>query len=96
MDLHVHMVVSNSRMSSRRMDEVTTATQADHQIKVVTQLVHDSWPTSWKLSPKQALEYRYHRDEFTKIDGSIFKGHKIVLPRDLRHNVTEAVHLGHM
>ena len=83
-------------MSSRRVDEIKTATQADPQIKVMMQLVHDGWPESWKLSPKQALEYWNHRDEFTKIDGSIFKGHKIVLPRDLRHNVTEAVHLGHM
>ena len=96
MDLHVHMVVSSSRMSSRRMEEVKTATQADPQMKVVMQLVHDGWPESRKSCPTQALEYWNHRDELTEIDGIIFKGHKIVIPRDLRHKMMEAVHLGHM
>ena len=91
MDLLVHMVVSNNRMSSRRMDAIKTATQADPQIKVMMQLVHDGWPESWKLSPKQALEYWNHIDEFTKIVGRELKELKessrhFGLAKDVRKN----------
>lgn len=43
------------------------------------------------------LNYLNHRDELIKKDGIIiFKGHKIVIPRELCHKMMQAVHLGHM
>ena len=77
-DLHVHIVVANSRMSSRRMNEVKTAAQADPQMKVVMQLVHNGWPDIRKSCPTQALEYWNHRGKLNEIDVIIFKGHKII------------------
>ena len=57
MDLNVHMVVSNSRISSRRMVEVKTATQADPQMKVVMQLVQDCRPEIRKSCPAGKISW---------------------------------------
>ncbi|XP_062573713.1 uncharacterized protein K02A2.6-like [Saccostrea cucullata] len=54
-------------------------------------IIHHGWPEKRKKCPSQALEY-----ELTEIDGIIFKGHKILIPRDLRSQMMEAVHIGHM
>ncbi|XP_062600865.1 uncharacterized protein K02A2.6-like [Saccostrea cucullata] len=96
MDLHVHTVMSSTRMSDRRLEEVRLATQADPQMKILMNIIHDGWPDKRKKCPSQALEYWNHRDELTEIDGIIFKGHKIIIPRDLRRQMMEAVHIGHM
>ncbi|XP_062576025.1 uncharacterized protein K02A2.6-like [Saccostrea cucullata] len=96
MDLHVHTVMSSTRMSDRRLEEVRLATQADPQMKILMNIIHDGWPDKRKKCPSQALEYWNHRDELTEIDGILFKGHKIIIPRDLRRQMMEAVHIGHM
>ncbi|XP_062569483.1 uncharacterized protein LOC134231536 [Saccostrea cucullata] len=96
MDLHVHTVMSSTRMSDRRLEENKSATPADPQMKMLQNIIHDGWPEKRKKCPSEALEYWNHGDEMTEIDGIIFKGHKIIIPRDLRRQVMEAVHIGHM
>ncbi|XP_061167817.1 uncharacterized protein LOC133176762 [Saccostrea echinata] len=97
MDPHVHTVMSSSRVSDRRLEEVRLATQADPQMKILIIIIHDGWPEKRKKKcPSQALEYWNHRDELTEIDGIIFKSHKIIIPRDLRRQMMKAVHISNM
>jgi hypothetical protein len=76
-------------MTGRRMDDVRSATQIDPKMKLLMNIIHDGWPETRKKCPSQALDYWNHRDELTEIDNIIFKGCKIVIPRDLRRQMIQ-------
>lgn len=71
-------------MSGRRIEEVRSATQADPQIKALMNVIQYGWPECRKKCQSHALEF-LETIEVSEIDGLIFKGRKILIPRDLRH-----------
>lgn len=83
MDLHVHTVISSLRMSGRRMEEARSATQADPQMKVLMNVIQYALPECRKKNVSHVLEFWNQGDELSKIDGNIFKGCKINIPRDV-------------
>lgn len=83
MDLHVHTVISSLRMSGRRMEEARSATQADPQMKVLMNVIQYALPECRKKNVSHVLEFWNQGDELSKIDGNIFKGCTINIPRDV-------------
>ena len=42
------------------------------------------------------IDFWNHRDQLSFSDGLIMKGHQIVIPKELRSEMLETVHVGHM
>ncbi|XP_048236731.1 uncharacterized protein K02A2.6-like [Haliotis rufescens] len=96
MDAHVHMIVSNVPVSEKRMEDIRRATEADPQFSLLQQTIIDGWPEHRKLCPGTILEFWNFRDQLAFMDGIIFKGQKIVIPKSLRTSMLDKIHTGHM
>ena len=55
----------------------------------------DSWPDSRKDCDPLILDYWNFRDEVSVENGLLFKGYRLIVPKNLRNKVLQLVHKGH-
>jgi transposase InsO family protein len=96
LDVHIHTVLKSLPVSDNKLQQVRTATQNDSQFQVLKQVILDGWPDARSDCPATVLEFWNHRDEMSVGDGIIFRGQKLVIPKTLRQEMIDAVHIGHM
>jgi len=95
MDIPVHTVKSLP-ISDNRIDQIREETMRDEQLQAVKRAILEGWPSERKSCHTHAIEFWNHRDELTYEDDLILRGSRIVIPKTLRNDMTEAVHANHM
>jgi len=58
--------------------------------------VRNGWPHNISQVPKEIREFWNFRDEFTKEDGLILKGGRLVIPATMRKEILNKVHVSHL
>jgi hypothetical protein len=77
MDMQVY---SNLPVSNTKRKE--TQTETDTQLTQLRKVIHDRWPEETRKCPSEHLRVFWnHRDELSQINGIIFKGEIITIPR---------------
>ncbi|CAC5383949.1 unnamed protein product [Mytilus coruscus] len=91
----VNMVIRNTSMSDRNLEQITEETSKDDTLQTLTRLIIDCWPDEKNEVPKEVLEYWNFRDELSNVNGIILKGEKIIIPTSMRKNMLNKLHEGH-
>ena len=69
---------------------------ADHTVSsILIKTVVDGWPDSRKDCHPLILDYWNFRDEMSVENGLLFKGYRLIVPKNLRNQVLQIVHKGH-
>ncbi|CAC5381738.1 unnamed protein product [Mytilus coruscus] len=76
----VNMVIRNTSMSDRNLEQITEETSKDDTLQTLTRLIIDGWPDEKNEVPKEVFEYWNFRDELSNVNGIILKGEKITIP----------------
>ncbi|VDI83091.1 Hypothetical predicted protein [Mytilus galloprovincialis] len=92
----VNMVIRNTSMSDRNLEQITEETSKDGTLQTLTRLIIDGWPDEKNEVPKEVFEYWNFRDELSNVNGIILKGEKIVIPASMRKNILNKLHEGHL
>lgn len=96
MEAQVHTVITSVPVSDKRLSEIREATSLDSQLIALKRATLDGWADTRTHCPPIIQEFWNHRDEISEIDGIMFKGEKIIIPRKLRENMIERIHSSHM
>ena len=75
------------------MEEVRRATADDPHLHHLKHIIKEGWPENRQNCKQEMHEYWNFRDELTVIDGIIFKGTKIFIPKALREMMFEKLHI---
>ncbi|CAC5364689.1 unnamed protein product [Mytilus coruscus] len=92
----VNMVIRNTSMSDRNLEQITEETSKDDTLQRLTRLIIDDWPDEKNEVPKEVFEYWNFRDELSNVNGIILKGEKIIIPTSMRKNMLNKLHEGHL
>ncbi|XP_056017382.1 uncharacterized protein K02A2.6-like [Ostrea edulis] len=95
MDSHVHSIISRVPITSRMLDDIHIATANDQDLQTLIKTILNGWPTERKSCDSSLIEFWNYRDELSYIDGLVLKGHKILIPRSLRNQILDSLHIGH-
>ncbi|CAC5383467.1 unnamed protein product [Mytilus coruscus] len=90
------MVIRNTSMSDRNLEQITEQTSKDDTLQTLTRLIIDGWPDEKNEVPKEVFEYWNFRDELSNVNGTILKGEKIIIPTSMRKNMLNKLHEGHL
>ena len=96
LDAQVHLVTSNIEISDRTVQVIRDSTNTDPQCQALVDVIMKGWPNIRKSCPLPVQEYWNFRDELSFHDGLILKGHRLVIPSNLRSDIITKLHLGHM
>ncbi|KAK3108757.1 hypothetical protein FSP39_014959 [Pinctada imbricata] len=83
-------------MSTERYHELQIATSRDPELIVLQDITQSGWPNNKRDVPECIRHYYNHRDEIACMDGLLFKGHKLIIPTQLRKEMLDIVHSSHL
>ena len=95
-EAYVNMVTSHVPVAPTRMEQIRTETQKDEDLQVLIQVIQDGWPEEVQECSNQTREYWNIRAELTTVDGIIYKGMKILIPKTMRKMMLTKIHEGHL
>ncbi|XP_049269086.1 uncharacterized protein K02A2.6-like [Rhipicephalus sanguineus] len=89
------LVLEQLPASNHLLNRIRTSIQTDKTLFKVATFCTTSWPTVHGLSP-DLKRYVEVASEISLVDGLLFKGDRIIIPPDMRVEVLEKLHAGHL
>ena len=83
-------------VSDDKLKDIRNTTENDAELQELRHCVKQGWPETLKETPASVQIYWNSRDEINEINGIIFKGEKIVIPKSMRQEILTKIHTGHM
>jgi hypothetical protein len=81
--------------STKRLQEIRDAQKADPETSQIRGYCTNGWPAVMPESPL-LKQYWVNRDHFTVVEDLLLFDDRLVIPRDLRLNILDLLHEGHM
>ena len=93
---HVLTVINNLPITGAKLKEMREATRNDSLLSRVILVTKEGWPEEKHHCPKEIAEFWIHRCKLSALDGLVFKGEKLVVPRVMRPEMLRRIHTGHL
>ena len=78
-----------------RVQEIRNHTSNDPSLQLLKATIQQGWPDNKSDIPPLISPYFNMRDELCVTDGLIFRGEKLIIPKDMRQHIKEDIHVGH-
>ena len=94
--LHVHLLTFNLPVSKPKLEEIKEATANDPSLKELKDTIKSGWPGTKSRTPASIQVYWNVRDEFSEVEGVIFKNDRILVSSSMKKEMLQRIHQGHM
>ncbi|PFX13811.1 Retrovirus-related Pol polyprotein from transposon opus [Stylophora pistillata] len=91
----VHKLTEVIPADSTRVGDFKRATAEDTISVLLMQVVANGWPELKKDYHPPLVDYWSYREENSAENGLLFKGHRLIVPGELRSRVLQTIHEGH-
>lgn len=88
--------ISYLPVSPEKYRDIQQATSNDEELVTLQDIVQSGWPDTKEHIPACIRTYWPYRDEISTIDGLLFKGHKLIIPRSMRRDMLNIIHSSHL
>ena len=78
-----------------KLQQIKHASLEDATLNLLKETVYKGWPPLRKKCPQELWEYWNFRCDLVIDDGLVLKGDRIIIPKSLRKQVLDTIHLGH-
>ena len=82
--------------SERTVAMIKSAAKADNQYQALKRQIRAGWPSKITELPLDIREYYTFSDELIISDDLVYKGQRVVLPREVRAYILERLHSSHI
>ena len=79
-----------------RIRELKYAMQTDEVMQDLKRVIHSGWPEDKKDLPAVLLPYFNFRDKLSVYDGLVFKGERLIIPKQICSTMKERLHSSHI
>ena len=91
----VHLILDTCA-SEIWLQEIKEATCKDQSMQKLKNHIRYGWPEVQSQVPEEIRDYRDLRDQLSEADEILLKGEKLIIPPNLRGNMLDQIHMGHM
>lgn len=97
-DMNVNEIhlLSYLSVSPQKREEIKRATMKDREMTLLQDVTVRGWPETKDQLPAELKTYWNYRDEISSIDGLMFKGLKLIIPKELRNEMLDKIHSSHL
>ena len=88
-------ITSVSAFSGPKLQLLKDNTKTDGELQNLSQMIIEGWPQERSQLPNNLKPYWDFRDELSVYDGIIFKGERVVIPKDMQSEVLNMIHYSH-
>ena len=83
-------------MTDRTKERIKESTARDEVLQQLTEAILKGWPENAAGVPATLMPYYGFRDELAVHDGLVYRGERLVIPKDLKPMMREAIHSSHI
>lgn len=83
-------------ISVEKKQELKDEINNDQEMLTLIKYINKGWPTNKSVLPGIIKPYHTFADELCIIDGLIFKGSKLVIPKNMRKTILNKIHYNHL
>lgn len=94
-DLETVNVLKFLQVSEDNHHEILKHTSEEEDLRLLKEVILTGWPADKRILPVVFNPYYSYRDEFSVYDGLIFRGERLVVPKDLRYQSMNELHSSH-
>lgn len=87
--------LQDTTVSEETYEMIRSATKEEPELQVVAGLVSKGWPKKIEEVPENVKQYYTYRDELSLLDGIVYKGSKLVVPKGCRPSILRKLHVSH-
>ena len=89
-------LLSYLAVTPEKYEQIKKATETDKELNILRNTVLQGWPENKSSCPSEIKCFWNYRDEIACLDGLMFKGLKLIIPKTLRKEMLELVHETHL
>lgn len=82
--------------SAATIELIKNAATSDDQYQLLRRQIALGWPASSEDVPNDLREFITFADELVECDGLIFKGQRVLIPREARADILQRIHSSHI
>ncbi|XP_037958998.1 uncharacterized protein K02A2.6-like [Teleopsis dalmanni] len=86
----------NKRISTKTFQKIKQTTAKDGVMKSLINIIKKGWPEQKHYVPEEIKQYWDFRDELIVNDEIVFKGNRVCIPKDIRSDILQKLHLPHL
>ena len=94
--LEVDAITSTLPVSPAKLDEIRGYTSQDIVLSHLKDVIHQGWHEYPNECPPHLKEYWNFREDLSVEKGLILKGHRLLVPSNLRPQMLQIIHQGHL
>lgn len=95
-DAQICLITSQINATDTKMQEIREKTKSDEELIVLKNAIENGWPNDSKKLNEKVKIYCKYRDDLTIINGIIFKGQCILVPKNMRKEMLNKIHYSHL
>ncbi|KAK2701314.1 uncharacterized protein LOC136043709 [Artemia franciscana] len=95
-EFHVHSVMKSITLSDKKMGLILKENKRDPVMIELTSVIQKGWPNHRYQCSANMQPYWNVRDELSSVDGIILKRNRVVIPRALRRDILQQLHVAHL
>lgn len=95
-EAQVFLLLESFPISIEKKQEFQNVTHEDEEMQMLIKFIQEGWPNESRNIPDVLKPYHTFADELCVIDGLIFKGDRLVVPRKLRKELLNKIHYCHL
>ena len=89
-------VLKTLPISEKKLKQFQDQTEDDPVLQDLKHTVENGWPTNKRAAPLTIAPYWNCRDEITISEGILFKGERVIVPKNLQPQMLSLIHSSHM
>lgn len=91
----VCVISASNPLTDTHFVKIQKETATDTELQILLRFIKAGWPDHKQDVPLEIRSYWSYRDELTFAYGLIWKGQRIVVPKSMRSDFLQKIHLGH-
>ena len=96
MDIHIQAIMKILPVTDTQKEKIMIESQKDKTMQELMSTIMEGWPKSKNQCSERIKIYWSLQEELSVVEGLIFKGSRLVIPRAMRQEMLDKIHEGHM
>ena len=94
--MHVNSVIKQLPATDQRLEQIGKLSTTDETLVLLKETISNGWPNKIQECPLKLQQYWNYRNDITEVQGLLLYRSRIIIPSELRKEILERIHSGHL
>ena len=94
--MHVNSGIKQLPVTDKRLEQIRKLSTTDKTVVLLKETISNGWPNKIQVCPLKLQPYWNYLNDITEVEGLLLYPSRIIIPSELRKDILERIHSGHL